>query len=118
MSAVDYLARTDVVHIATEPRDGPEVVTPIWAVVVDGVPYIRSGYGSGSKWYRRVRRTGRAAFTDGPQRFPVTVEDLDDEETNDKVDDAYRAKYAGSGSSLDTMVSPQARPYTLRVNPR
>jgi hypothetical protein len=34
--------------------DGHEVVTPIWAVVVDGVPYIRSGYGTQPSWYRRV----------------------------------------------------------------
>src|SRR5260370_40931422 len=45
MTAIDYFTRTDTVHIATELRDGGEVVTPIWAVVVDGVPYIRNGYG-------------------------------------------------------------------------
>jgi len=31
----------------------------------DGVPYIRSGYGAGSKWYLRAQRTGRAAFVEG-----------------------------------------------------
>jgi hypothetical protein len=41
---VDYFTRSDVVHIATELKGGGEVVTPIWGVVVDGVPYIRSGY--------------------------------------------------------------------------
>ena len=37
MPAIDYFAGTDVVRIATELRDGGEVVTPIWAVVVDSV---------------------------------------------------------------------------------
>jgi hypothetical protein len=48
VTAIDYFTRTDTVHIATERRDGCEVVTPIWAVVLDRVPYIRSGYGAGS----------------------------------------------------------------------
>lgn len=116
MTAIDYLARTGTVHIATQRRDGAEVVTPIWAVVVDGVPYVRSGYGAGSTWYRRVQRTGRAAFIDGPHRYPVTVENLDDETINGQVDQAYRAKYAGQGTALRQVVSPQVRAYTMRIN--
>ena len=46
MTAVDYFTQTDTVHIATQRRDGGVVVTPIWAVVADGVPYIRNGYGA------------------------------------------------------------------------
>ena len=118
MTAIGYFTRTDTVHIATELRDGDEVVTPIWAVVVDGVPYIRSGYGAGSRWYRRVQRTGRAAFIDGPHRYPVTVENLDDEAVNARVDEAYRAKYAGQGTALRQAVSPQVRARTMRITPR
>lgn len=118
MTAIDHLAQTDTVRIATELRKGGEVVTPIWAVVVDGVPYIRSGYGGDSKWYRRAQRTGRAAFIDGSERYPVTVENVTDEETRNKVDDAYRAKYAGHGTSLSQMVTPEAREYTMRIPPR
>jgi hypothetical protein len=114
-TAIDYFTRTDTVHIATERPDGGEVVTPIWAVVVDGVPYIRSGYGAGSKWYLRAQRTGRAAFVEGPQRYPVTIEHLDDEAVNRKVDDAYRAKYAGQGWPLREVVSPPVRARTMRL---
>jgi hypothetical protein len=115
MTAIDYFTRTDTVHIATELRDGGEVVTPIWAVVVDGVPYIRNGYGPRSKWYRRVQRTGRAALIDDPDRYPVTIEPLNDEAINRKVDEAYRAKYAGQGRALRQVVSPQVRAYTMRI---
>jgi hypothetical protein len=118
MTAIGYFTRTDTVHIATELRDGGEVVTPIWAVVVDRVPYIRSGYGSGSKWYRRVQRAGRAAFIDGPRRYPVTVENLNDEASNQKVDQAYRAKYVSQGTALRQAVSPQVRARTMRLTPR
>ena len=63
--------------------------------MVEGVPYIRNGYGSRSKWYRRVQRTGRAAFVDGPHRYFVRIDNLKDEAINLKVDEAYRTKYAG-----------------------
>ena len=118
MSAIDYFARTSTVHIATERQDGSEVVTPIWAVVVDGVPYVRSGYGAASKWYRRVQCTGRADFIDGPQRYPVTVTNLDDEAINTEVDEAYRAKYADQGTALTQAISPPVRARTMRVTPR
>jgi hypothetical protein len=118
MKPIDYFARTDTVHIATELPDAHEVVTPIWAVVVDGVPYIRSGYGPDSKWYRRLQRAGMATFVDGTDRYPVTIENLDDAALNEKVDTAYRTKYAGQGMSLESMVAPQARAYTMRVSLR
>ena len=117
-SAVDYLARTDVVNIATELRDGGEIVTPIWAVVVDGVPYVRSGYGTRSNWYRRAHRRGRATFVDGRHRYPVAVAAVDDEGTIDQVDEAYRTKYARYGSSVRTMLAPELRAFTMRVTPR
>jgi hypothetical protein len=115
MSAIDYFATTDTVHIATELSAGGEVSTPIWAVVVDGVPYIRSGYGPQSKWYRRLQRTGRAVFTDGERRYPVTIENMADEATNNDVDAAYRAKYAGQRTGLAGVVTPQARAHTMRL---
>jgi hypothetical protein len=117
MSAIDYLNSTDTVHIATELRDGGEIVTPIWAVVVDGVPYIRSGYGPESNWYARVQRSGRAAFIDGPHRYPVTIENLNDEATNRTVDAAYRTKYADHGNALRQVVSAEVRAHTMRIIP-
>jgi hypothetical protein len=112
---MDHLARTDTVHIATQRRDGGEVVTPIWAVVADGVPYIRSGYGPDSLWYRRALRTGRAAFADGDTRYPVTLERVVDDATISAVDRAYEAKYASYAGPLRQMVAAEARPDTLRV---
>jgi hypothetical protein len=117
MNAIDYLAGTDTVHIATERQDGGETATPIWAVAVDGVPYIRSAYGADSKWYRRVQRTGRAAFIDGSHRYPVTVENLDDEAVRSRVDEAYAAKYANQSDALRQVVAPRAREYTMRITP-
>ncbi|MFJ2649612.1 DUF2255 family protein [Streptomyces sp. NPDC087420] len=116
-AAIDYLANTDTVRIATELSDGGEVVTPIWSVVVDDTAYIRSAYGPESKWYRRVSRSGRAKFVDGAQRYPVTVEPVNDDAVNANVDGAYRTKYAAS-PSLPDLLSPDVRGLTLRVIPQ
>ncbi|WP_329455658.1 DUF2255 family protein [Streptomyces sp. NBC_01497] len=116
MGAVDYLAGTDTVHIVTGLPDGREVVTRIWAVVVDGVPYVRNGFGERSQWYARVRRAGgRAAFLDGDSRYAVTLAPLDDADVNTRVDAAYRDKYASAGDALREAVSPEVRANTLRV---
>jgi hypothetical protein len=117
MNATNYFASTGVIHIATPMRSGREIVTPIWGVVVDGVPYIRSAYGPRSNWYRRVQRSRRAIFVDGPDRYPASVENLDDEATIRRVDDAYRAKYAGQDAPVRQVTSPEVRPFTMRVLP-
>jgi hypothetical protein len=110
---IDYLSSTDDVVLATSLKAGGEIQTEIWAVVVDGEGYIRNGFGEASKWYRRVQRTHRAAFIDGNRRYPVRIEDVDDESTMSAVDAAYKAKYSGSG--LSAVVSSGTRRYTMRV---
>jgi hypothetical protein len=117
MNATEYIAGTDTIHVATPLRSGREIVTPIWGVVVDGVPYIRSAYGPGSKWYRRAQRAGRAAFVNGSDRYLATIENLDDEATIRRVDDAYRAKYASYQNEVRQVTSPRVRAFTMRVIP-
>jgi hypothetical protein len=117
VSAIDYFDRTGILHVATPLKNGGEVVTPIWGVVVDGVPYIRSAYGPKSKWYRRAQRARHAVFVDGPERYPATIENLDDESMIRRVDDAYRAKYAAQEAPVRQVTSPRVRPYTMRVRP-
>ncbi|GIF69594.1 hypothetical protein Ais01nite_76290 [Asanoa ishikariensis] len=114
MGALDYFADIGVVHIATDLRSGGEVETPIWAVVVAGVPYVRSGYGPESKWYRRAVRTWHATFVDGRNRYPAALAVVTDEPTLAAVDEAYRAKYAGQSGTTE-MVAASARECTLRV---
>jgi hypothetical protein len=117
MDAVQYVAETDTVRIATETRDGREVVTPIWGVVVDGVPYIRNGFGEASKWYRRLSRTGRFALADGSARHPATAALVGDPAELDRVDSAYAAKYRGQEPGVSDVNAPTVRAYTLRITP-
>lgn len=128
---VTLLDDTDVVAIVTTRSNGTPIATPIWSVVVDGVPHLRSAFGPDSWWYRHTR-TGRpvaVAMGDGRlaerdrdaaldlPREPVTATSVPAEDpVQDAIDEALARKYP-AGSSLDSMVSTEARGCTLRVEP-
>jgi hypothetical protein len=127
----DHLARTDTVTIVTSRADGSEVATPIWAVVVDGVPYVRSAYGEKATWNRRARAGRPVAFTladgrnaerdaraalDDPRRAVTVVHIAADAPEQDAVDAAFRAKY-GHTPHIGSLLSDDARARTLRVEP-
>lgn len=112
---IGYPSEANDVMIATTLKAGGEIRTEIWAVVVDGAVHIRNGFAEGSKWYRRAQRTHRATFINGDRRYPVTIEDGDDEATIRAVDAAYKKKYRGPG--LSAVVSSSTRRYTMRVMP-
>jgi hypothetical protein len=115
MTITDYFAHTPTITIETVTRDGRPVTTPIWGVVADGACFIRSGYGDTAWWYRRLRRTWRAAIIGHGQRYRVRVEPVTADDIREWVDDAYRAKYRGQGAALRQVVRSPARDYTLRV---
>ncbi|MFD4422300.1 DUF2255 family protein [Agromyces sp. NPDC058484] len=112
-----YLADRSVVTVVTTRQNGDDVSTPIWSVVVDDVPYIRSEYGSDGRWYRRATARGRVGFEVGDDLERVVVERVTDDAELSRVDDAYRVKYRTSSSSLEMMLRPLARACTLRITP-
>jgi hypothetical protein len=113
-----YLKGRSVVRVVTTKRNGDDVSTPIWSVVVDDVPYIRSEYGQAGRWYRRAIARGRVGFEIDDNIERVDIEPVTDEAELARVDSAYRAKYATRSSSLEMMLTPLARECTLRVAPR
>lgn len=129
--AVDVLDKNDVVAIVTTRANGDPIATPIWSVVVDGVPYLRSAYGPDSWWYRHVRSDrpiaialgdGHLAERDrgaalGLPREPVSASDVPaGEAIQAAIDEELRRKYP-AGSSVDSMLSAEALSCTLRVEP-
>jgi hypothetical protein len=125
----DHIARTETVTIVTSRADGSEVATPIWAVVADGAPYVRSAYGEKATWNRRARSGRPTAFTLtdgrnaerdaraalGDRRLAVSVVHIaPDAAEQDAVDAAFRAKY-GHTPHIGSVVSDDARALTLRV---
>jgi hypothetical protein len=104
---VAHLDDTETVTIVTTHADGRVVATPIWAVVVDGTPYLRAAFGPRTGWHRRALARGAAmSLGDGKlaerdaeaaladPRVPVTVTPIDaSDPVQDAVSAAYEAKY-------------------------
>ncbi|HEY6801852.1 MAG TPA: DUF2255 family protein, partial [Agromyces sp.] len=113
-----FLRDTNTVHIVTTTRDGRRISTPIWAVDVDGVGYVRSAYGPDSKWYVRGRRNTGAGFETPTGVRAVELEPIEvSDPLEGRVDDALRVKYASEPASVAEMLTPLAHGTTLRVVP-
>ncbi|WP_309709987.1 DUF2255 family protein [Pseudolysinimonas sp.] len=125
----EHIGATNTVTIVTTRASGDEIATPIWAVAVDGVPYVRSAYGQKAAWNRRARAGRPVAFTlaDGrnaerdavgalkdPRLAVTVVQVAADAPEQDAVDAAFRAKY-GHTPHIGSVVSDDARALTLRV---
>jgi len=112
------IAEADDLHISPFREDGKTYGTPtwIWSVVVDDALYVRAYNGQSSRWYRAAiqQKTGRV--TAAGATTEVAFEAVDGA-INERIDDAYRAKYKGS-SYLDPMVSARARAATVKLTPR
>ncbi|WP_206447988.1 DUF2255 family protein [Agrococcus sp. KRD186] len=127
---VQVLDETHVVAVVTTRADGEPTATPIWSMVVDGVPYVRSVNGPEAWWYRHVRAGRPVAFAlaDGsiaerdrdaalelPRETVATEYVPVDDEIQQQIDDELRRKYSYSPESVDAMLSDAARTCTLRV---
>ena len=63
--AADVIKRFDetkIVEIETVSPKGTKHSVPIWIVVVDGVPYVRSVRGPKGRWYRELLANGEGAI--------------------------------------------------------
>jgi hypothetical protein len=109
------IAEADDLHIAPFREDGRTYGTPtwIWSVAVDDVLHVRGYNGQRSRWYQSAvhQRAGRiiAAGLTKEVAFEAVEGPL-----NDRIDDAYRAKYRGS-QYLSPMISKRARGATVRI---
>ena len=112
------IAETDDLHISPFREDGKTYGTPtwIWSVVVDDALYVRAYNGQNSSWYQAALRqkAGRiaAAGITKEASFEAVNGPL-----NDRIDEAYRAKYHGS-AYLNPMIETRPRSATIRILPR
>jgi hypothetical protein len=113
------IAEADDLHIAPFREDGVTYGTPtwIWSVVVDDALYVRAYNGRDSRWHRAALRHKAGRIIAAGLTKEVTFEPVDDGPTNDRIDDAYRAKYHGS-PYLGPMIGARARAATVKVVPR
>jgi hypothetical protein len=111
------IAETDDLRISPFREDGETYGTPtwIWSVVVDGDLYVRAYNGTRSRWYRAAMRQGAGRITAAGLTKEVRFEPVEGP-INDRIDDAYRAKYADS-PYLAPMIGERARAATVQVTP-
>lgn len=112
------IAEADDLHVAPFREDGKTLGTPtwIWSVAVDDGLYVRAYNGLDSRWYQAAVRQRAGQITAAGMTRDASFEPVAGP-INDRIDEAYRAKYAGS-PYLKPMIEPQARSATIRITPR
>ena len=112
------IAEADDLHISPFRDDGKTYGTPtwIWSVAVDDALYVRPYNGHNSRWYKSAMKQKAGRITAAGITKEVSFEPVDGA-INDRVDDAYRAKYKGS-PYLNPMIGVRARSATVKVIPR
>jgi len=112
------IAEADDLHMAPFRKDGVTYGTPtwIWSVAVDGSLYVRAYSGQSSRWYQAALRQRAGRIIAAGMTKEVSFEPVDGP-INDRIDDAYRAKYKSS-PYLKPMINTGARSATIRIKPR
>ncbi len=112
------IAESDDLHISPFREDGVSYGTPtwIWSVAVDDALYVRAYSGRKSRWYQAAMRQKAGRITAAGMTKEVTFEPVEGP-INDRIDNAYRAKYRGS-PYLSPMIGARARSVTVRIAPR
>jgi hypothetical protein len=112
------IAERDDLHIAPLRDDGVTFGTPtwIWSVAVGDDLYVRAYNGKNSRWYQAAVRQKAGQITAAGMTKEVTFEPVDGP-INDRIDEAYRAKYRSS-EYLGPMIGARARSATVKIMPR
>ena len=115
---LEKIAKTDDLHISPFREDGTTYGTPtwIWSVVVDGDVYVRAYNGRNSRWYRAATEQKAGRITAAGMTKEVAFDSVDGAIQN-RIDDAYRAKYKDS-EYLPPMIGERARSATVKVTPQ
>ena len=111
------IAKADDLHISPFREDGVTYGSPtwIWSVAVDDALYVRAYNGQKSRWYQAAMRQKTGRIIAAGMTKEVIFEPVDGP-TNDRIDEAYRAKYHGS-PYLNPMIGKRGRSATIKVMP-
>jgi len=112
------LEEADEIEMRTPRGDGSTSSRPIWVVVVDGAPYVRSYQGERGAWYRRARAEGRAEVGVEGEDIAVRVVPATGDDLDERISAAYHDKYGRrSPGPTEAMVTPPVVATTLRLEP-
>jgi hypothetical protein len=109
------IAEADDLHISPFREDGVTYGTPtwIWSVAVGDDLYVRAYYGQNSGWYQAAMRQTAGRITAAGMTKEVTFKPVEGP-INERIDDAYRAKYHGS-PYLSSMINARAPSATVKI---
>ena len=112
------IAEADDLHISPLREDGITYGTPtwIWSVAVDDALYVRGYNGQSSRWYQAAVRQKAGRIIAAGMTKEVTFVPVNGA-INDRIDNAYRAKYQGS-LYLSPMIGAHPRSATIKIMPR
>lgn len=112
------IAESDELLVAPLRDDGVtyRAPTPIWSVALGDALYVRSYKGAEGRWYQAALRQRAGRVSAGGKTTDVTFEPVVGP-INDRVDEAYRAKY-GRSPYVRSMLQEPGRSTTLQVKPR
>src|SRR5437773_3714849 len=118
MDELRKIAEADDLHISPFREVGVTYGTStwIWSVAVDDALYVRGYNGQKSRWYRAAIRQRAGRIIAAGMAKEVAFEPVNGP-INDRIDDAYRAKYRGS-PYLKPMIGARARSATVKITPR
>ncbi len=80
--------------------------------------YVRSERGTAGRWYREARQTPDVILRASGQSIPVTAVSAADQDTVQRVSDAFKAKYGARSASTAAMLLPHTLETTTRLDPR
>src|SRR6266566_688705 len=112
------IAETDDLQISPFREDGVTYGTPtwIWSVAVADSLYVRGYNGQKSRWYQAAANQKAGRIIAAGMTKEVAFEPVEGP-MNDRIDEAYRAKYDGS-PYLSPMISKRARGASIKIMPR
>ncbi len=112
------IAAANDLHVSPLRDDGVTYGTPtwIWSVDVDDALYVRSYNGQSGRWYQAAVRQKSGRIIAANKTRKVSFEPVTDEDLQDRIDNAYRAKYHSS-PYLQPMIGAQARSATVKIMP-
>jgi len=84
------LAEVEVIEVVSVDADGDVRTTPVWFVLLDGEPYLRT---SGSSWLENLRREPNFGLVIEEQEYTARAEEVSGEEIVARVDAASGEKY-------------------------
>ncbi|OOF80841.1 hypothetical protein BKG97_04995 [Rodentibacter caecimuris] len=106
----------DDLKIAPFRPDGQTTGTPtwIWAVIVEGRLFVRAYNGVHSSWYQAAIRQQAGKIYAINRVFDVVFNSIKDSQLNEKIDQAYRKKYASS-RYVSHMIGDNCRAATIEI---